>query len=173
MARKPILPDENGNYTESQISKLKSRTWNTAVWYLGKSPQTVEQLRQKLIKKQLPKEMVDETIDKLIQMKWLNDEAFVESFIYSKRTYEKLGVNAIRMKLLQKGVPRDIIDANLVDIDQDELYETAKVLAERKYRSLQKEPDMNKRVQKLVSFLAYRGYSSSVAYQVAKEITSE
>ena len=173
MARKPILPDEFGNYTEKQITKLKSRAMNSSLYYLQKMPKTEHQLRDNLKKKQIPQDIIDETMQKLIDVGWVNDKSFAENFIYSKRKYEKLGSSAIRMKLMQKGVDKDIIDELLAEVTQDELRETAITLAEKKMRSLMREPDKNKRIQKMVSFLAYRGYGAGLAYEIAREVVEK
>lgn len=169
MPRKPILPDEFGVYTEKQITKLKSRAMNSSLYYLQQMPKTEHQLRENLRKKQIPQDIIDETMQKLIDVGWVNDKDYAENFIYSKRKYEKLGSSSIRMKLMQKGIDKDIIDELLNEVSQDDLRETAMILAEKKVRSLKREPDRNKKIQKIVSHLAYRGYGAGVAFEVAKE----
>jgi regulatory protein len=172
MARKPILPDEEGNFTEAQLRRLKDRAWNSAVWHLGRSPQTEQQIRDKLRKKIIPADIIDATIQRLLEAKYLNDRDYAENFIYSKRKYEKLGVSAIKMKLMQKGVDRELIDELLSEVDEEDLRETAEILAEKKMRSLMREPDIQKRISKMVAFLAYRGYNAGIAYEVAKEVVN-
>jgi len=170
MARKPILPDENGVYTDAQLERLRNRAWNSAIWHLGRAPQTEYQIREKLRKKIIPQDIIDATVEKLLNVKYLNDRDYAENFIYSKRKYEKLGTSAIKMKLSQKGVDREIIDELLAEVDPEDLRETAVILAEKKMRSLMREPDKQKRISKMVSFLAYRGYNAGVAYDVAKQV---
>jgi regulatory protein len=170
MARKPILPDENGVYTDAQLERLKNRAWNSATWHLGRAPQTEHQIRDKLRKKFIPQDIIDATVERLLKAKYLNDYDYAENFIYSKRKYEKLGTSAIRMKLSQKGVARDIIEELLAEVDEEDLRETALLLAEKKMRSLMREPDKQKRISKMVSFLAYRGYNAGIAYDIAKQV---
>jgi regulatory protein len=136
-------------------------------------PKTEHQLRDNLKKKLIPQDIIDETMQKLIESGFVNDKNFAENFIYSKRKYEKLGSSAIRMKLLQKGISGDIIEELLSEVTQDDLKETATALAEKKMRSLMREPDRNKRIQKLVSFLAYRGYGAGVAFEIAREVVDK
>ena len=173
MGRKPILPDEFGVYTEKQITKLKSRAMNSSLYYLQQMPKTEHQLRENLRKKQIPQDIIDETMQKLIDVGWVNDRNFAENFIFSKRKYEKLGSSSIKMKLIQKGIESHIIDEFLNEVSQDELRETAIILAEKKLRSLKREPDRNKKIQKIVSHLAYRGYNGGVAFEVAKEVVDK
>lgn len=173
MARKPILPDEYGNYTDKQLGKLRDRAWNSAVWHLGRAPQTEYQIRDKLRKKFIPQDIIDSTVTRLEEAKYLNDYDYAEQFIHSKRKYEKLGVSAIRTKLLQKGVDKTIIDELLSEVDEEELRETAVILAEKKMRSLLREPDQQKRISKMVAFLSYRGYNAGIAYDVAKKVVQE
>lgn len=173
MARKPILPDEFGVYTEKQITKLKSRAMNSSLYYLQQMPKTEHQLRENLRKKQIPQDIIDETMQKLIDVGWVNDKNYAENFIYSKRKYEKLGSSSIKMKLMQKGIDKDIIDELLNEVSQDDLRETAIILAEKKMRSLKREPDRNKKIQKIVAHLAYRGYGGGVAFEVAREVVDK
>lgn len=173
MARQPILPDEFGVYTEKQITRLKRRAMNSSLYYLGKMPKTEQQLRDNLKKKEIPQDIVDETMLKLIEVGYLNDRDLAENFIYSKRKYEKLGSSAIRMKLMQKGVSNEIITELLNEVTEEDLRETAMILAEKKMRSLMREPDLNKRIQKMVSFLAYRGYGAGIAFEVAREVVNK
>jgi regulatory protein len=172
MGRKPILPDENGVFTEKQLEKLKARALNSAVWHINNNPQTEYQIREKLRKKIIPADIIEATVVKLIKVGYLDDRSYAENFIYSKRKYEKLGVSAIKTKLYQKGIDKGLIDELLSEIDADDLRETAVVLAEKKMRSLSREPDRQKRISKVVSFLAYRGYSANIAYDVAKEVVN-
>lgn len=173
MARQPILPDEFGVYTEKQILKMKRRAMNSSLYYLGQMPKTEQQLRDNLKKKLIPEDIIDETMQKLIEIGMVNDKDFAENFIYSKRKYEKLGSSAIRMKLMQKGISNDIIDECLSEVTEDDLRETAMILAEKKMRSLMREPDLQKRIQKMVSFLAYRGYGAGIAFEVAREVVNK
>lgn len=170
MPRKPILPDEFGVYTDSQIRKLKSRAMNSSLYYLQKMPKTEKELRDNLKKKEIPQDIIDETMGKLTEAGWVNDKNFAENFIYSKRKYEKLGTSAIRMKLMKKGISNDVMDELLNEVTDEDLKETALILAEKKMRSLLREPDKNKRIQKMVAFLAYRGYGGSIAFEVAREV---
>lgn len=173
MARQPILPDEFGNYTEKQISRLKKRAINSSMYYLSQMDKTEHWLRENLRKKQIPADIIDETLQKLIDAGFVNDRNYADAFIRSKRKYEKLGTSSIKMKLMQKGISNDIIDELLSEIDEDDLRETAYELAEKKLRQLKREPDRNKRITKIVSFLAYRGYSAGIAYGIAKEVVDK
>jgi regulatory protein len=172
MARKPILPDENGMFTDAQIDKLKKRALNSAVWHINNNMQTAHQIREKLKKKVIPQDIIDETVTKLLGAGLLDDRDYAQKFIYSKRKYEKLGVSSIRTKLMMKGIDRELIDELLSEIDAEDLHETAMILAEKKMRSLTKEPDQYKKVTKIVAYLAYRGYSSNIAYDVAKKVVN-
>jgi regulatory protein len=58
------------------------------------------------------------------------------------------------------------------EISQEEEYESAIKLANKKYRSLQRE-DRDTQIRRLVGFLARKGYPSNLCYRVAKEIVSD
>jgi SOS response regulatory protein OraA/RecX len=83
MARKPILPDENGMFTDAQIDKLKKRALNSAVWHINNNMQTAHQIREKLKKKVIPQDIIDETVTKLLGAGLLDDRDYAQKFIYS------------------------------------------------------------------------------------------
>lgn len=172
MARKPIEPDEFGNFTEKQLDKIKRRAWNVCVWYLEQRRYTRKQLNDKLVTRKIPEDIIEATLNRLEEEHRIDDYRYAEDYIESKRTYDKLGSQAIRFKLLQKGVDDSIITELLATLDQDELYETALILARKRLAQMKDIPEQ-KKLTRLVSMLGYKGYNGGVAFKVAKEVIQE
>ena len=172
MARKPILPDEFGNFTDKQLEKLKNRARNVCVWYLTKKRHTRKELEKKLVERLIPEDIIENTLNTLEEEGQINDAEYAALFVDSKRTYDKLGSQAIRYKLMNKGIPSDIIDEALSVLDEDNLRETALLLVRKKLPYIQK-LEKQKQINRLVGMLAYKGYNAGVAFSVVKEAMDE
>lgn len=173
MARKaPILPDEFGNYTDKQIAKLKSRARNVCVWYLAKRRHTRKELVDHLKERQIPEDIIEETLARLEEEGHVNDESYAKDFIDSRRDFQKLGSQAIRYKLILKGIDSSIIDELLSELEEDDLYETALYHAKKKVKTMRKLTPQ-KQLQRIVATLAYKGYSGSMSYKAAQQAINE
>ncbi len=116
-----------------------------------------KEVREKLRKKKFPAEVIEKVIARLYEMNLLNDSQFAGALVRDRLKRTPIGKSALKSKLLQKGVAKETIDAvlNGTDLKSEELCAKA---AEKKLKSLSKEPDPNKRKQKLAQFLARRGF---------------
>lgn len=124
---------------------------------LARRVHSEKETRDKLRKKKFPPETIDKVIARLYEMNLLNDSQFAGALVRDKLKRAPIGKSALKSKLLQKGVAKETIDAvlNETDLKSEELCSKA---AERKLKTLAKEPDAQKRKQKLAQFLARRGF---------------
>ena len=77
---------------------------------LGRGAVTVSTMRKKLREKSICNEVIDETVDYLIQNNYLNDYDYAEnavSFLHETKFY---GKNRILQIFFEKGVPKDIAE---------------------------------------------------------------
>lgn len=87
---------------------------------------------------------------------YINDERYCRSYVKSKLSLKKWGVNKIKISLISKGVDRDIIDTVVSEIDQDSYKEELIKLLENKKIN---ESDPYKRKAKLMRYAVSKGYS--------------
>jgi regulatory protein len=167
--RKPIYDETLGEPpTEDQIERMKKQANNVVTYWMDQSEKTRHELFTKIKNKGITDDVANEILAKYEELGYIDDKKFAENFIYSKQKYEKLGKRSIGYKLKFKGVAQEIIDEALLDVDEEEEEDNARLLLERKMRSTKKlEP--HKRITNLASMLARKGYSSSVAFKLAKE----
>ena len=100
----------------------------------------------------------------------LNDVVFAEAYAREKLELAGWGRRRIQMELRRKGIERELINSTLSELcdgDGNAEFEAAMAVAERKAKSLQRESDPWQRRQKLLAFLARRGFSADVAYKAA------
>lgn len=164
--------DEGGNpivLTDKQRQRFAERAMNSALWHLGQSAKTRKQIEDKLTAKGIPPEIVDQTLARLEELGYLDDEAYAQMLVRSRSVNQLHGPRAIQQALRMKGVDPDTAAAALEALDSDTEYENAKALVQRRLRATAG-LDRRKRTQRLVAMLARKGYSGSIVYQVVREV---
>lgn len=105
----------------NEINKdnMISDVYFTALSSIKSRMKSINDLREFLLRKEYPSDMVDDAINKLINQGYLNDEMFVKSFINNQIITTSNGPYKIKKELLDKKISSDIIDNNL-DLFSDE-----------------------------------------------------
>ena len=154
--------------TEDQHAKLLARATNLCVWHLSQSGKTRKQLSESMRKHEVPDDIQDAVLDRLTELRLVDDEAFAVSFAASRHEYRRMGSGAIRQSLRQKGIDDEAITVAMEGIDPEAEAANARTLVDRKLRSTQG-LDRNKRTQRLVGMLTRKGYNMGLSFQVIKE----
>ena len=97
-----------------------------------------------------------EVVDVLVKEKYVDDLRYASAFARDKSAIQGWGEVKIRYMLSAKGVPRDVIDKALEDIDQDKAESRLEKLLQNKMKSLKDDPQCR---LKLLRFALGRGYS--------------
>ena len=97
-----------------------------------------------------------EVVDVLMTEKYVDDLRYASAFARDKSAIQGWGEVKIRYMLSAKGVPRDIIDKALEEIDQDKADSRLEKLLQNKFKSLKDDPQVR---LKLLRFALGRGYS--------------
>jgi regulatory protein len=130
-----------------------------AVHFLKYRPRSVKEVRDKLLEKKAPEDIIDNVIDKLIEQKFLNDETFAQMWVRSRSEMKPRSLWVIKRELQQKGISEDIIEKLLGEKDKAETdFKAAKLIVEKKihkYQGLERQETY----QKLGAFLARRGFN--------------
>ena len=110
-----------------------------------------------------------EVADVLVEDKYVDDLRYASAFARDKSAIQGWGEVKIRYMLSAKGVPRDIIDKALEEIDQDKADSRLEKLLQNKLKSLKDDPQCR---LKLLRFALGRGYSydevNSLIYTLLK-----
>ena len=138
----------------------------SAIGILQRRMHSKREIKTKLLKKKYDKKLIDTTIEYLVDRNYLNEEQFTEQFIREKFVIRKNGPNKIRAELINKGIPREIIDRQInLAIGEEESIENALSLARKRLPRIENF-DLTKKKQRLFSFLSSRGYSHSTIFNV-------
>ncbi len=150
----------------SDIERAKSRAIN---YILGKL-KTKYEVRLKLKENGFAEDVIDEVLDILEKEEYLNDKIYCEIFIEDKKKLNGYGKNKIKSLLIQKGISKNIFEGFLNEFEYEEEFDNALKMGIKKLELLSNEEDNFKKKQKIINYLAYRGFGFDVINDVLKEI---
>ncbi len=162
--------DANSLPLEKLMKEDNYRTaLSKAYRHLSVSEKTEKQMRDFLVSKEFDTETVERVIDKLRELKYIDDNAFADTFAeYAKNS----GRRAIRYKLKMKGISDEIINGVLDGIDDEQQLEAAVALAAKQKQKYAKLP-IREQKNKTGAFLARRGFDWDTVSAAIEKCFSE
>ncbi len=139
---------------------------------LSHAPRTRKELAKDLKDKDISDEVANVALDRFEEVGLINDQALASNYVSSQHERKGIGKNALRQQLRAKGVSDDVALEAISQISDDQEFQAAFALACKKIRSLQKD-DAKTQLRKIVGVLARKGYSSNLAFRVAKEVITD
>ncbi|MDL1892205.1 hypothetical protein FBQ87_04850 [Sphingobacteriales bacterium CHB3] len=145
---------------------------SVALRFLSRRQRTEKEIRDKLREKEFAEEEIQQTIENLRELGFLNDAEFARSYIRHQMAVRPKGTLALKQNLLLLGVKREIIDAALDETFKETSQEEAALDAARKFLRKSRKPtdDPRKTRLKLAAFLGRRGFTWDVVSTVTKNI---
>ena len=140
----------------------ESDLWNKSLDILSRREHSVRELKNK--QKRFDPESSDlkNVIERLITSNFLDDERFAAAFIRSKAE-SGYGPNYISQYLAKKGISSDKYDMYSLEIDWED-----KCLTQFNKKRRNKEINFKEK-EKILRFLAYRGFSYEIIKNALKE----
>jgi regulatory protein len=142
-------------------------------------PRSIGELRQRLRRKEFPDPAIDYAIARLSEIGLLDDAAFSQQWVDTRRAFSPRGSLALRDELRRKGVPRDLIDAALT-VDQEDAEEAAaqeaqraRDLARAALRRYAASPDRYTFQRKLGAYLQRRGFTFATIRPILDDLWAE
>lgn len=135
-------------------SKKKMTPMNYGLFLLGRRDYSVSEIYQKMethYKNEQESEQIDETIDRLIELGYLDDERYAQGYV-RRESGRGQGPGKVRWSLKQKQVQSSIIESAMEDVDW---FESCRMALESRIHRFTAQ-DTNK----IYRFLAGRGFSS-------------
>ena len=130
---------------------------------------SVYDIREFLIKKEYPLDMIDIAIEKLLKQGYLNDRSFAKSYINNQMITTTKGPNKIKKELLEHRVDGNIIDEELVVFEEDIQIEKIEKVAIKLFRSKHSRGGSVLK-RKIVNDLIMLGYDNYLINRVVDEI---
>lgn len=154
-----------------------------AAAFLAVRSRSVHETRTRLVDLGYPEALVEEVLEHLVQIGYLDDEAFARAWVESRDRARPRGAVALRRELQRKGLSADVIATVLEQRtaasagagsaahqrqDPDRL--AAQRLIERRSSTLRRESDPRRRRQKAYALLARNGFAPDVCHEVASTV---
>jgi regulatory protein len=105
-------------FNETINDELKVKAHNSALRLLGYRMRSCAEMKQRLAEKKYPKNIIEEVIDKLLKIEYLNDNEFANAFAHDKVKSKKIGPLALRMEFIPHKIDPDILEKTI-----DKVYE--------------------------------------------------
>ncbi|HEU0168619.1 MAG TPA: regulatory protein RecX [Chloroflexota bacterium] len=150
----------------------RQREWDADSLYayglrlLTYRPRSEREVRQRFGQRGAPAELVDAVVERLREVGLVDDAAFAQAWVDSRRRASPRGDRLLRAELAGKGVARQVVADTLEESGADPLA-LAQAAAAKKARSLVGQPEPAFR-RKLMDFLLRRGFDYDVAGQVVR-----
>lgn len=162
----PVVEEKNKEIEAAEAAK------QVLLRRLSHAPRTRKELAKDLKDKDISDEVANVALDRFEEVGLINDQALASNYVSSQHERKGLGKNALRQQLRAKGVSDDVALEAISQISDDQEFQAAFALACKKIRSLQKD-DAKTQLRKIVGVLARKGYSSNLAFRVAKEVITD
>ena len=131
--------------------------WNKSLDILSRREHSVSELKNKLLRFNPDSDDLKDVIERLMTSNFLDDKRFASAFIRSKAE-SGYGPNYISQYLTKKGIPSDKYDMHSLDIDWEDRCLT-------QFNKKRRNKEINfKEKEKILRFLAYRGFSLSLIH---------
>lgn len=155
--------------------------------FLEARPRSVAEVRRRLTTAGYRAPLVDAAIERMIELAYLDDEAFARTWVESRDRARPRGEHALRQELRLKGIDHAIVaavlderrlaaagqssdeDGEAVDVDRV----AADRLLERHARALARVTDPRARRQRAYAILARNGFDPSTASEAARSVVTD
>ncbi|MDD3704446.1 MAG: RecX family transcriptional regulator [Clostridiaceae bacterium] len=141
-----------------------------ALYILARTPKTESDIEKRLIEKQHPSKAIQQVMEYLKEIGYINDESYVESYIRSIKDITGTSRRSILQKLVNKGVDKEIIQQKLDEADIDD-YESAIKAAKKKVSNLK--GSRKEKKLKLLSYLYRKGFEIDACKRAAETLDLE
>lgn len=160
-----------------------------AAAFLAVRSRSVDETRRRLLHLGYQANLVEAAVEKLLSLRYLDDEGFARAWVESRDRTRPRGEQALRRELTLKGISRDTIvgvlgeraegyaadaagrvAAGELDISSPDRVAAERLIARRR-QALMREPDERKRRQRAYALLARYGFDPQICHDVATSLS--
>lgn len=162
-----VLSDEK--IEQLQLDDQYETAYQAALRFVSYRPRSQAEVEQYLTRRIYNPETIEKVVQRMKDLDMVNDQQFVQAWIENRNEFRPRSRRALQVELRQRGVDQAIIEECLEDIDDE-------ILA---YRAAQKQAKKLSHLdwpifrQKMVRFLAQRGFSYETSATVVANIWAE
>ncbi|WP_353510077.1 regulatory protein RecX [Intrasporangium sp.] len=139
---------------------------------LSMAPRSRAQLERKLSQRGCDPEVAARVLDRMTEVGLVDDEAYAEMLVRSKRDTKGLARNGLAHELRKQGIDQDTADEALGLVGIEDERAKAEELVAKKLRTMTGlAPDVQAR--RLAGMLARKGYSGEIAWPVIRDAVND
>lgn len=157
-----------------QTEDARERALQQALLFLRYRARSEKEIRQNLLKHEIPEEVIEQTLEDLRKNGSVNDNHFARVWVENRNTFHPRSRRALTMELRQKGLDDETVQAAVSIVDENALaYESANKRAGRlkgAALSSSKGLEWGEFRKKLSEYLARRGFPYSVIAPVVTRV---
>jgi regulatory protein len=152
--------------------RLEQRARNVLLHQLARSAKSTQQLRNILEQREIPNEIAERVLIRFTEVGLIDDQAYAETIVNSRRNFKGLSKSAIKRELNEKGVAAPLIEQAIESITAEDDMAAAQDLASRRIRQMSTlAKDVRER--RLAGYLGRKGYPSSVVFAAIRFAESQ
>ena len=133
--------------------------YNKCVKYIGVRLRSINEMKEYMQRKNVGADIIDKTIERLLNNKLLNDEVFTQAFIKDKLNFTTMGPYRIELELQKHKIDNNIINKYMNKIDNNLLEEKINKQINKLIKSNKNKTNLK---NKIYNNLLNLGYSSSL-----------
>lgn len=164
----PSARDERGESSGDPAERARA----ICLRLLTGTPRTRKQLADALRKREIPEDVAEEVLSRFEEVGLIDDGAFADAWVESRHHGRGLARRALARELRTKGVDSALIEDAVAQLDSEQEETTARELVDRKLRAT-RGLDRDKRLRRLASMLARKGYPEGMALRVVRRALEE
>lgn len=142
--------------------------------YLALRKKSVQDARRYLLTRGFSHSSTDAAVEAALRLGYLDDKSYTEAFVNTRRKQQKYGIAHIKRELQAKGVDTSVINEITAPFENSETQvEQARAVAAKKYTTLKNEQDLAKAYNKMVRYLAGRGFPLDICTTITREFLGD
>jgi len=154
---------------ELEAAEARHTAMTAALRLLSYRQRSEREMWDALRSRGIPEAIAGETLDRLRQLRLLDDGAFAEAWTESRQRNRPRGKRMLLAELAQKGIERELAQASVAAIDEED----AALRAGRKRARTLGSLEFREFRRRLGDFLARRGFGYEVCEAAIKQLWAE
>lgn len=144
---------------------------NKSFKFLSYRPRSEKEVRDYLLRKKADDITLERIIQSLKENNFINDFDFTKWWIEQRTKFRPKAQRLIKLELLRKGIAKDLIEEILQDktVETETDLDKAKKIAQKKLLRYKNE-EPHKKYEKMVRFLASRGFNWDTIKEVVDQL---
>jgi len=158
------------SFTKLVGDELKVKVYNSALRLLGYRMRSCAEMKQRLAEKKYPYNIIEEVVDKLLKIGYLNDTEFANAFAHDKVKSKKIGPMALRLEFMPHKIESDILEETINKVyDKYQISDLIKILLDKKKVQFGTKLDQKSK-KRIHDLLGRKGFSWNEISEVFTEL---